>query len=87
MVQCRNVMMQCRQILVDRARMRDTRYNIGIARSNGKSRKFLGEKLSTFEGRRIFAIKTTWLKFLLRNVITTKSKENSMVGCKIRLGA
>jgi hypothetical protein len=31
------------------------------------------------------AIKATWLKILLKNVITTKShhKEDSMVGCKV----
>jgi hypothetical protein len=82
MVQYRNVMMQCRQILVDRARMRDTKYNIGMTRSNGKSPKFLSEKLSTIEGRRISAIQATWFKILLRIVITTKShrREDSMVG-------
>jgi hypothetical protein len=65
--------------------MRDTKYNIGMTRSNGKSPKFLSEKLSTFEGKRISAIKAIWFKILLRNVITTKShrKENSMVSCKI----
>jgi hypothetical protein len=53
--------------------------------SNGKSPKLLSEKLSTFEGKRIPAIKVIWLKILLINVITTKShrKEDSMVGCKI----
>jgi hypothetical protein len=67
--------------------MRDTKYNIGMTRSNGKSPKFLSEKLSTFEGRRITAIKATWFKILLRNVITTKShcKEDMMVGCKIMI--
>jgi hypothetical protein len=39
--------------------MCDTRYNIGMTRSNGKSPEFLREKLSTFEGRRISAIKAT----------------------------
>jgi hypothetical protein len=65
--------------------MRDTRYNIGMTRSNGKSPKLLSENLSTFEGKRISAIKVIWLKILLRNVITTKShrKEDSMVGWKI----
>jgi hypothetical protein len=85
MVQCRNVMMQCRQILVDWARMHDTKYNIRMTRSNGKSPKFLSEKLSTFEGKRISAIKAISFKILHRNVTTTKShrKEDSMVGCKI----
>jgi hypothetical protein len=85
MVQCRNVMMQCRQIFVDRARMHDTKYNIGMTLSNGKSPKFLSKKLSTFEEKRISALKAIWFKNLLRNVITTKShrKEGSMVGCKI----
>jgi hypothetical protein len=65
--------------------MRDTKYNIKMTRSNGKSPKFLSEKLSTIEGRRISAIHATWFKILLRIVITTKShrKEDSMVGCKI----
>jgi hypothetical protein len=65
--------------------MHDTRYNIEMTRSNGKSPKFLSEKLLTFEGKRISAIKVIWFKILLRNVITTKSyrKEDSMVGCKI----
>jgi hypothetical protein len=78
-------MMQCRQILVDRARMHDTKYNIGMTRSNGKSPKFLSEKLTTFEGKRISALEAIWFKKLLRNVITTKShrKEDSMIGCKI----
>jgi hypothetical protein len=46
---------------------------------------FLSEKLSTFEGKQISAIKAIWLKILLRNVIITKShrKEDSMVGYKI----
>jgi hypothetical protein len=67
--------------------MRDTRYNIGMTRSNGKSPKFWSEKLSTFEGRRISAIKATWFKILFRNIITTKShrKEDSMVGYKITI--
>jgi hypothetical protein len=52
--------------------MCDTKYNIGMTRSNVKSPKFLSEKLSTFEGRRISVIKATWFKILLRNVITTK---------------
>jgi hypothetical protein len=65
--------------------MRDTRYNIEMTRSNGKSPKFLSEKLLIFEGKRISAIKVIWFKILLKNVITTKSyrKEDSMVGCKI----
>jgi hypothetical protein len=85
MVQCGTVMMQCHQILVDRARMHDTKYNIGMTRSNGNSPKFLSEKLSTFEGKRISALKAIWFKNLLRNVITTTRhlKEDLMVGCKI----
>jgi hypothetical protein len=65
--------------LVDRARMHHTRYNIVMTQSIVKSPKFLSEKLSTFEGKRISAIKAIWLKILLRNVITTKShrKEDS----------
>jgi hypothetical protein len=55
-------MMQCRQILVDRARMHDTKYNIGMTRSNGKSPKFLSEKLTTFEGKRISALEAIWFK-------------------------
>jgi hypothetical protein len=39
MVQYKNVMMQWRQILVDQARMCDTKYNIGMTRSNGNSPK------------------------------------------------
>jgi hypothetical protein len=37
--------------------MGDTRYNIRMTRSNVKSPKFLSEKLSTFEGKRISATK------------------------------
>jgi hypothetical protein len=65
--------------------MRDTKYNIGMTRSNGKSPKFLSEKLSTIDGRRIPAMYATWFKIFLRIIITTKShhKKDSMVGCKI----
>jgi hypothetical protein len=67
--------------------MRDIKYNIGMTQSNCKSPKFLSEKLSTFEGRRISAIKATWFKILLRNLTQKKShyKEDSMVGCKIMI--
>jgi hypothetical protein len=53
--------MQCRQILVDWARMRDTGYNIGMTWSNGKSPKFLSEKLSTFKEKKS-AINANWFK-------------------------
>jgi hypothetical protein len=60
--------------------MCDTRYNIGMTLSNGNSPKFLGEKLSTFEGRRISAIKATWFKNLLRNIITKKPSQRRLDG-------
>jgi hypothetical protein len=45
--------------------MRDTRHNIVMTSLNGKSPKFLSEKLSTFEGKK-FVIKTLWFKFFAR---------------------
>jgi hypothetical protein len=45
--------MQCHQILVDWVRMRDTRNNLEMTWSNGKSPKFLSKKLSTFKGEKI----------------------------------
>jgi hypothetical protein len=84
MMHCRNVIMQCRQILVDWARMCNTRNNLRMTWSNDKSPKLLSEKLSTIKGKKS-VIKAIWFKFLLGNVITTKShhREDSMVGCKI----
>jgi hypothetical protein len=76
--------MQCHQILVDRARMCDTRHNIGMTRSNGKSPKFLSEMLSTFEGIRISAIKATWFKILLKNVITTKKSSQRVLDGRLQ---
>jgi hypothetical protein len=51
MVQCRKAMMQCYQILVDWAKICDTRNNIRMTWSNGKSPKFLSEKLWSIEGK------------------------------------
>jgi hypothetical protein len=45
--------------------MCDTRYNIGMTLSSGKSPKFLSEKLSTFEEKKS-AIKAIWFKRFAR---------------------
>jgi hypothetical protein len=45
--------------------MHDTKYNIGMTWSNGKSPKFLSEKLSTFEEKKS-AIKAIWFKIFAR---------------------
>jgi hypothetical protein len=83
-VQCRNAMMQCHQILVDWARMHDTRNNIGMTWSNGKSPKFWARSSQSLNWKKS-GTKAIWFKILLENVITTKSlhKEDSIVGCKI----
>jgi hypothetical protein len=84
MVQCRNAMMQCRQVLVDWVRMCDTRNNIKMTWSNGKSPKFWARSSQRWNWKKS-AMKAIWLNILLGNVITTKRhhKEDSMVGCKI----
>jgi hypothetical protein len=83
MVPCSNVMMQYCQILVDRARMHDTKYNIGMTQSNGKSPKFLSEKLSTLKGKKNFCQKGDLVQnFALKR---NHNKKSSQIGLDGRL--
>jgi hypothetical protein len=64
--------------------MCDTRNNVGVTWSNGKSPKFWARSSQSSNWNKS-AIKAIWFKILLRNVITTKGhrKEDLMVGWKI----
>jgi hypothetical protein len=68
--------------------MRDTRYNIGMTRSNGKSPKFLSEKHSTFKEKKS-AIKAIWFKILLGSIISTRNhyKKDLMMVMRLQVGA
>jgi hypothetical protein len=64
-----NAMMQCRQIVVDWARMHDTRNNIGMTGSNGKSPNLWARSSQSTKGKEICHKGQILLKILVKNLI------------------
>jgi hypothetical protein len=62
-----NAMMQCRQILVDWARMHDTSNNIGMTGSNGKSPNLWARSSHSTKGKEICHKGQILLKILIKN--------------------